>query len=78
MARKFFKQKVSSIKGPRNPIKFLYDMEEITEEEAREIIDEFFVGDETPYAKKMKLEIWDHVLKGTSVTIDENTLSSNR
>lgn len=78
MARKFYKQTVHQIEGPgKKDINFLADKNEITEEEAQKILNEFFEPFDLPNSKEMRTRAWEHILKGTDVTVDKTCISYN-
>lgn len=79
MSRIYFKQQVSSLEGPGGKdLNFLHDSTEITEEEAVEILDEFFDAPNAKNAKEMRETAWNYIQAGKDVTINGICLSSKK
>lgn len=75
--RKFYKQEVNQIQGPKGMLNVLGPKTEIEEKDAQNILETFFKeGQDNPNAQKVKAEAWTHIVKGETVTVEETCLSS--
>ncbi|MBO2546063.1 hypothetical protein J0871_16725 [Salegentibacter sp. BDJ18] len=75
--RKFFKQQTGEIDGPKKKLHFTHGEIEISEEEAKKILDDFFDLPEATNAKEMQERAWANIIIGKVVTLDDVSLSSS-
>ena len=74
--RKFYKQQVSQIQGPKEKLNFLGAKTEIEEKEAQELLDAYFDNHKSSKAQSVKAEAWALILQGEDVSIKETCISS--
>lgn len=75
--RKFYKQVVKQIDGPKEKLNFLGEKIEISEAEAQKHLDVFFDGHQFPKkAARVKAQAWTLILNGEDVSFNETCITS--